>query len=289
MQQEKTEMHLQDIDFLIIGAAKSATTWLQQSLQQHPGIYMPDPEIHYFSRHYEQGEAWYLSHFEAGADSRLIGEKSNSYMDTPEAAPRIRKDVPNVRLIAQLRNPVERAYSDYCMLFRRGEVGKDIVQYLDPRSADGGRFLNGGLYYDQLRSFLDLFPAERLLVLLYENIKTEPQRQLDMVQAFLGLGVSLKVPPVGEKVKDKRLAVISPGLRKVLSPLKSTVRPFRQNPLFQSARALIAREPRYAPLDDDLRKRLIDYYAPQVEKLGEIVNRDLSPWLRSIARSPADA
>jgi hypothetical protein len=276
-------MRMQDLDFLIIGAAKSATTWLQQSLQQHPAIYMPDPEIHYFSRHYQEGEAWYLQYFDNSENRPFVGEKSNSYMDTPEAASRIRKDLPAVKLIAQLRNPVERAYSDYCMLYRRGEVGKDIVQYLDPRNAEGGRFLNGGLYYDQLRGFLELFPAERLLVLLYENIKTEPQRQLDTIQAFLGLDTGLKVPPVTARVKDKTQAVIGPGLRKVLAPLKSTVRPFRQSALFQNARSLIARELQYAPLSDDLRERLIDYYAPQVDRLGAIVRQDLSVWLRNVA------
>lgn len=276
-------MRMQDLDFLIIGAAKSATTWLQQSLQQHPAIYMPDPEIHYFSRHYQEGEAWYLEYFDNTESRSVVGEKSNSYMDTPEAASRIRKDLPQVRLIAQLRNPVERAYSDYCMLYRRGEVGKDIVQYLDPRNAEGGRFLNGGLYYDQLRGFLELFPAERLLVLLYENIKTEPQRQLDTIQAFLGLDTGLKVPPVTARIKDKTEAVIGPGLRKVLAPLKSTVRPFRQSALFQNARSLIARELQYAPLPDDLRKRLIDYYQPQVDRLGAIVQQDLSTWLRNVA------
>jgi hypothetical protein len=276
---------MQDIGFIIVGAAKSATTWLQQSLQQHPDIYMPDPELHYFSRGYDRGEAWYLSHFDNAERRPVVGEKSNSYMDTPEAAARIHRDLPNVQLIAQLRNPVERAYSDYCMLYRRGEVGKDVRQYLDPRTAQGGRFLNGGLYYDQLRGFLDLFPSERLLVLLFESIRNEPQRQLDTVQAFLKLDAGLQIPPVTEKIKDKTQPVINPGLRKVLAPLKSTVRPFRQSSVFRNMRSLVAREMRYAPLSDDLRNRLIDYYSPQVERLGEIVRRDLSPWLHDVRPS----
>ena len=276
-------MRMEDIGFIIVGAAKSATTWLQQSLQQHSDIYMPDPELHYFSRNYDQGETWYLSHFDNAAAQPVIGEKSNSYMDTPDAATRIHRDLPNVQLIAQLRNPVERAYSDYCMLYRRGEVGKEIDEYLDPRTAQEGRFLKGGLYYDQLRGFLDLFPAERLLVLLFESIKTEPQRQLDMVQAFLKLDAGLHIPPLTEKVKDKTQPVLSPGLRKALAPLKSTVRPFRQSALFKNMRSLVARETRYAPLTDDLRMRLIDYYSPQVERLGSIVRRDLSAWLHDVA------
>ncbi len=278
-------MRMNDIRFIIVGATKSATTWLQQSLQRHPDIYMPDPELHYFSRNYHRGEAWYLSHFDNAAESPIVGEKSNSYMDTPQAAERIYHDLASVQLIAQLRNPVERAYSDYCMLYRRGEVSKDIGRYLDPRIAQGGRFLNGGLYYDQLRGFLDRFPAEQLLVLLFESIKSDPQRQLDLIQAFLKLDAGLQIPPLTEKIKDKTLPVISPGLRKILAPFKSTVRPFRQTTIFKNMRSWLARETYYEPLNDDLRRRLIDYYSPQVERLGVIVRRDLSPWLHDVRPS----
>ncbi len=280
-------MQMNDIDFLIIGAAKSATTWLQQSLQQHPDVHMPGPELHYFSRYYDKGQDWYLANFDSDAAGKLVGEKSNSYMDTPQAAERVKKDLPQVRLIAQLRNPVERAYSDYCMLYRRGEAGRDVSQYLDPRNADGGRFLNGGLYFDQLQTFLDLFPADRLLILLFENIRSEPQRQLDMVREHLKLDASLHLPPLAEKIKDKSEAVISPGLRRILAPLKSAVRPFRKSTLFKTARSTIARELAYSPLSEDLRARLVDYYAPQVERLGALVNQDLTGWLNEVPMKQA--
>lgn len=272
-------MRMDDIDFLIIGATKSATTWLQQSLQQHPSISMPDPEIHYFSREYDRGADWYLSHF-ASDDKSIKGEKSNSYMDTQDACARIRKDLPKVKLIAQLRNPIERAYSDYCMLYRRGEVGPDIARYLDPRTGDGGRFLNGGLYYDQLQPYMNAFDASQLLLLLYENIPTAPQRQLDAVAAFLGLDDGLSAPAVGSKVKDKTEAIISPPLRKLLRPLKGLARPFRDTRLFRAARGLIAGELQYPPLESDLRRRLTDYYLPQIEKLERMGGPDFSSWLQ---------
>jgi hypothetical protein len=273
---------MRKIDFLIIGATKSATTWLQQSLQRHPEIYMPDPELHFFSREYEKGMNWYASQFASAADGMRIGEKSNSYMDTPEACGRIRQALPHVLLLAQLRNPVERAYSDYCMLFRRGEVGSDIGNYLDPRVAAGTRFLNGGLYYDQLRDFMDSFPTDQLLILLYEDIVSAPERHLGSVAEFLRLDVGLTIPPVESRVKDRTQATISPGLRKVLAPLKSAVRPFRQAAAFQYARNLIAKEPTYTPLGVDLKCRLIDYYTPQVEQLESVIGRQLLPWLYNV-------
>ncbi|QRM57459.1 sulfotransferase [Sinorhizobium sp. BG8] len=284
-------MQVADIDFIIIGAAKSATTWLQQSLQQDHSVYMPGPELHYFSRSYDKGDAWYQSQFTPPDDQVLIGEKSNSYLDTPGAAERIKRSIPNVKLIAQLRNPVDRAYSDYCMLFRRGDVGRDIRQYLDPRYAAGGRFLNGGLYYRQLQVYLDLFPAECMQVLLYEDVPADPQRQLDTVRRFLGLESELRITPVSNKVKDKTVPVISPGLRRVLHPLKPIVAPFRSNPVVKGLRSMIARETKYTPLGTELYERMIDFYAPEAEMLGKFMRRDLSGWLTNVSsvRGPHQA
>ncbi len=270
-------MKFPDIDFLIIGAAKSATTWLQQSLQQNPSVYMPDPELHFFSRRFEKGDGWYLEQFSPKADQTIIGEKSNSYLDAPEAAARIKKALPRARLIAQLRNPVDRAYSDYCMLYRRGEVGTDITRYLDPRLAKGGRFLVGGLYCRQLEAYLDLFPAKNLQVLLYEHMRQNPQAHLDAVRDFLQLPSPLK--PVVNKVKDKTVPVVPPTLRKILQPLKPIAAPFRGNPIVEGLRSLVARELDYVPLSTDLRNRLVEFYAPEIERLGTLLKRDLSGWL----------
>ena len=75
-------MLMEDIDFLIIGATKSATTWLQRSLQADPFVSMPDPELHYFSRAFSRGDDWYLSQFPASDLPLVVGEKSNSYLES---------------------------------------------------------------------------------------------------------------------------------------------------------------------------------------------------------------
>ncbi|OKP70728.1 heparan sulfate glucosamine 3-O-sulfotransferase [Ensifer adhaerens] len=266
-------MQLSDIDFLIIGAAKSATTWLQQSLQQNPSVYMPDPELHFFSRNFEKGDGWYLGQFSPKPGQSIVGEKSNSYLDEPEAAARIRKALPRARLIAQLRNPVDRAYSDYCMLYRRGEVGTDITRYLDPRLAKGGRFLVSGFYCSQLEAYLDLFPAENLQVLLYEHMRQNPQAHLDTVRDFLQL--SLPLHPVVNKVKDKTVPVVPPKLRRLLQPLKPIAAPLRRNPIVKGLRSMVARELDYVPLPTDLRNRLVEFYAPETERLGALLKQDL--------------
>jgi Sulfotransferase domain len=273
-------MIMNDIQFLIIGAAKSATTWLQHSLQQDAAISMPDPELHYFSRNYDKGDEWYLAQFSKTNDHTHVGEKSNSYLDTPQSAERISKALPKVKLIAQLRNPVDRAYSDYCMLYRRGEVGKDIDQYLDPRYAQGKRFLNGGLYDQQLRTYLDRFPANQLLVMFFEDVKINAQGQLSLARDFLQIESIMPILPVNKKVKDKKQKFIGPALGRYMRPFKPIVAPFRKTRSFNYLRGFFADELQYAPLTDDIRARMTDYYAPEVARLEKIVGKDLSGWLR---------
>jgi hypothetical protein len=277
----------QDIDFIIIGAAKSATTWLQAALQADPAIAMPDPELHYFSRNHARGDTWYLAQFPEKRGARLLGEKSNSYLEAPEAASRIRSAAPHVRLIALLRDPVERAYSDYCMLYRRGEVDADIHRHLDPLVAAEGRFIAGGRYAERLAPFLEAFPADRILVLVYEALKADPVRELARARAFLGVPPELPTALATERVKDRASAIVPPAMRRLLAPLKPVARPFRGSPLFEMARGLVARKPVYPPLDAELRARLVEHFREDTARLEELVAVDVSAWSTALRRDAA--
>ena len=272
-------MTFEDIDFLIIGATKSATTWLQKSLQADPNILMPDPELHYFSREFHRGDGWYFRQFPAGSSGSLIGEKSNSYLESAAAAERIATKLPHAKLIVQLRNPVDRAYSDYCMMYRRGEVGRNIEDYLDPRRRQNTRLISAGYYFQQLRLYYDLFPADQIFLTLYESIWTEPQAHLASVRRHLGLDPQQAPAMVQRKVKDKKEPQLGPELRRVLRPLKQVVAPLRPNPYFKRVHALLASEIRYTPLPADLRARLVEHYEAEIDGLRRLIGRDLSGWL----------
>lgn len=271
---------LTDIDFLIIGATKSATTWLQRSLQLDQAICMPDPEIHYFSREYHRGDDWYLAQFPPLQGDLLVGEKSNSYLESAKAASRIRTALPHAKLIAQLRNPVERAYSDYCMLYRRGVVNRDIQLHLDPFRAKQNRFLEGGLYHQQIKAYLEHYPSDQLLVLLYEDMLCSPEAQLALVREYLGLPASTSYLPINDKVKDKTTPMIAPALRRYLRPFKPAVAHLRENHYFKIVHRHLARPIEYPILTADLRERLVDYYGVEIEALGKLMKRDLSTWLQ---------
>lgn len=277
-------MRFSDIDFVIIGAAKSATTWLQTQLQSDPEVYMPDPELHYFSREYSRGQDWYLSQFSEEGLGKTVGEKSNSYLYVPEAAARLHSDLPQVKLIVQLRNPVERAYSNYCMLFRRGEVGADIENYLDPSLGENFRFLVAGNFASHLQTYIDLFGRERLLILFFEGVVDDPETQMSRVRAHLGLPQHPLAPEGREKVKDKTAPVVPAPLRKGLAWMKPVVRPLRGTPAFEAVRGSIARKVQYPQLSDELRERLNEYYGPSIEALEQISGQSLCHWYRMVDR-----
>jgi hypothetical protein len=204
-------------DFLIVGAQKAGTTALYAYLRRHPAIAGPSwKEVSYFDRHYARGEAWYRGQFpnrlrlevaERRLGSRpIVGEASPSYLFHPLAAERAAALVPDVRLIALLRDPVDRALSHYhheVALGReplsfeeaiereeertRGEVDRMLVDpsYFSHAWWDH-TYLARGRYAEQLEKWLAVFPRERLLVLPSEELLAAPGETYARVLDFLG-------------------------------------------------------------------------------------------------------
>lgn len=276
----------------MIGAVKAATTWIAHQLRQHPAIYMPEPEPHYFSTEFDHGLDWYRRWFAEAAPGMVIGEKSADYLAHPQAAQRIATLLPKIPLIAQLRNPIERAYSDYCMLFRRGTVTEDPRHYLDRPGGAQPRFLQDGLYGRHLARYLDHFPHWQIKVVLHEDIRATPETVIAEVCRHIDVPVHVTPEEVRARKNDSEAPLLPLALRRLLAPAKPIVQPLRDNPWFRLIRSGLARPVRYPPLTDDLYNRLRDYYSDDVERLARMIGRDLTPWLassRASSHAPAGA
>ena len=245
-------------DFVIVGATKSATTWLQRNLQQHSAVFMPGAETHYFSRNFEQGPAWYGAFFKPAAAHQIVGERSNSYLDHPEAPRRLRAVLPDVRLIVQLRNPIERALADCRSHFRHGAAAADVDRNPGMDGADADRLHAGGLYYRHLSRFLELFPREQLCVTLYDDLDREPASVLNRIRAHIGLAPT--------KVGGS-------------APLPGPVQPVGGTTRRGASHAAVGRRARHPELSDALRARLRAYYEADVQALSDLLGRDLTSWL----------
>ncbi|KRA83610.1 sulfotransferase family protein [Altererythrobacter sp. Root672] len=265
--------------FIVIGAAKAATTWIQMQLQANPAIFMPDPEPHFFSREFEKSLEFYESFFSGRpATGALIGEKSADYLSHDQAAERIAAMLPKVRLVVQLRDPVERAYSDYKMLFRRGTVRGQPEEYLSSLDNPQPRFLNDGLYGEHLSRWLDHFDREQIFAFRFEDVERDPEQVVRSTSQHIGAKAYFD-PGLADKHENSSQSPLLPlPIRKALAPLKDSVRPVRGTKLFEGARSLLARQVAYPPLRPDLRERMTEFYQKDIERAEKLLDLDLSHW-----------
>jgi sulfotransferase family protein len=192
-------------DFIVGGAPRSGTTWLYWLLDRHPGVYMakpvrPEPKFFLVDAAYERGLEYYSSTwFEAARAGVLVGEKSTDYLESAAAATRMARDIPLVKLIFILREPVERAYSNYLWSRMNGLEREDFATALKLekqrerdlpdrwRHTRPFSYFSRGLYADLLGRYYDRFPREQILVLRFEHIADDPRGLATRVQRFLGL------------------------------------------------------------------------------------------------------
>ena len=191
------------VNFLGLGAQKSGTSWAYTCLYEHPEVCIPVKEIHFFSRpRYAEGKGWYEEHFKRCDEGKLRGEWSTSYLYSEEAAERIRACYPNAKLLAILRNPVHRAYSQYRNAVRGGEIPKTMS--FDAYSEKEKSVWDQGLYAVQLERYLKLFPREQILVLIYEDIKKDPVAFMRRIHEFLGIRPDFVASMINEEVNIAR-------------------------------------------------------------------------------------
>ncbi len=196
-------------DFLVLGAQKCATSWLYYCLREHPELHLPEHKREYEyiggDLYAERGPDWYFSLLAGKKDSQRAGAVSVDYLTDPRSAPEVRKQVPNVKLIASLREPVSRAMSAYFWYLRKGHIPDvGVEQALEQgmlaatRPAAANEFFRDlvtrGFYDEQLARYRALFPANQMLVVLYEDIAADPMAVLEQVFAFIGVDPTF-VPP----------------------------------------------------------------------------------------------
>lgn len=299
-------------NFLIIGAAKAGTTALYSYLKQHPQIYMsPEKEPHFFAFEGEKlnfgGTAgdreWlnrtaitdietYQQQFQKVSKQIAIGEASALYLYIPKAAERIRHYIPNANLITILRNPAQRAYSAF--LFQMRDSLEPITDFTQALQEEKIRIQKNwvpiyyyqqmGFYYNQVKRYFDIFDREQIKVYLYEDFSANPMSILQDTFQFLGVDDTF-TPNVLERhnvsgiPKNKVLNnfIVNPH------PIKDIFKPFLPKSLRQGLivglknRRSLDKPP---PMSAEVRKQLIDVYRDDILRLQDLLQRDLSIWLK---------
>lgn len=313
--------------FVVIGAAKSGTTSLHEYLKQHPDVFMsPVKEPNYFSfagrpprfrgpdddglaceasadrlrvAKYAASvwrEEDYARLFARARRQTAVGESSVSYMYFPEAAERLRASLPDVRLVALLRHPADRAYSKFMQF--AGEGCEPLEDFDAALAAEDERVRRGwsptwfyrrrGLYHAQLERFYDRFGPDRIRVFLYEDFASNPQRVLSEIFRFIGVDDRF-VPDTARRHNRSSLRRLPRShLVERLTSFRATATLVRLLPergldlLQRSLQRVNSRHEPWLPptWSADTRARLTESFRPDIQALGRLIGRDLSSWLQ---------
>lgn len=298
-------------DFLVIGVPKAGTTAVHAALANHPELFLsPVKEPKFFltdgppptrggpgdAQTYRE-HIWRRSDYEALFDAAphgaLRGESTPFYLYDRHAQCRIHAAIPDARMIALLRDPMERAHSNWAHLWSAGlEPIDDFIEACraEGRRAEAGwatfwRYISLGRYGEQLQRLYDLFPRKQVLTLRYQMLCREPARALDRICEFLGVRTGLvdSVPlenvtnHVADSTSTRLLRrLLRAGARigtRVPAPVRQTMR----QPLLTA----LNRDPRpRQPLTWEQRRELIPCFAADIALLESLTGEDYADWLR---------
>lgn len=298
-------------NFLIIGAAKSGTTALYAYLKQHPDIYMsPVKEPRFFAFENEElnfkgphghGERFnretitdfkiYQSLFDGVDGETAVGEASPAYLSSAEkASERIQHYIPEVKLIAILRQPAERAYSAFLhTVLHANETNLNFESVLD---SEEKRIQNNwgaiwqhkklGFYYDQLLPYYQRFPKEQIKVYLYDDLKQDSTALVQDIFTYLEVDNTF-TPNVSSRVNRSGIPR-SKWLQDFLQPTDNKLRDFLKPLIPTKIRKSLVKKAKSGnlvrpELSSKVRQRLTEEYREDILKLQDLINRDLSSWL----------
>lgn len=298
-------------NFLFIGTGKAGSTSLHYYLKQHPQIFIsPVKETNFFAFEGEKLDfsgpgdqesetvrnsitniETYLQNFDGVSDELAIGEICPSYLYVEKSPERIKHYIPDAKMIAILRNPVDRAYSNFSGLVKTGretlsdfsEAVHDEQFRVEKNWAPGWHHVSHGFYYQQLKRYFDLFDRDQFRIYLFEDWTSDPFSLVKDIFEFIGVDSSFE--PDLSTVYNKSGKPRSRVLYKLLSqpnPIKDSLKPLlprRLRSKFYSdlQNFNLQKLPEMSP---ELRKNMVNIYKDDVLNLQGLIGKDLSQWLK---------
>lgn len=299
-------------NFLLLGAAKSGTSSVWNYLKQHPQIFMSNPkepnffvfegtklppfsgpapsEVLYQRLYQNTITDWesYQALFDGVSDEIAIGEASVRYLYFPQAPEKIKKYIPDVKMIVMLRNPVDRLYSHYVMNIRHlleplplEEALKQEEERIQNNWGWDWHYTRVGMYAQQIERYLNYFQPEQLKILFYDDFRQDPLGVMKDIYHYLGVNDSF-VPNI-ERQKNQGYWPKNKSIHQFLytsNNLKYFLEKILPRPAYQKLIQTLKKWNSGAipPLPSTLRKSLNDVFKEDIGGLQEIVKKELY-WL----------
>lgn len=296
------------LDFIGIGAAKCATTWVYRCLLEHPQICGPykkelnffitkDPtwgttNIEHHKYLYNKGISYYKKYFSHCMTNTVKGEYSVSYFSDPGAAKLIKKHFPDIKILVCLRDPVKRAYSHY--LFAKEFLLLEKSQTFEEALKNHPEvYIEWSMYYKQLKNYLDLFPKKNIGIFLIEDLKKNPVIFIQKIYEFLGVKKDF-VPLLAFKKENMAKRTKSQFVKKIMNEIATASVFFKklrlyfivdflrklgmENLVVYINNKLNIESFQKSPLSPITERYLRDIFREDVEKLENLLKRNLSIW-----------
>jgi len=310
-------------NFFIVGTGKAGTTSLYHYLAQHPQIYMsPVKEPCYFASEIHAGNltethlrhirrmsrqfrdrfpdgqrvrpmSWlikewddYVRLFQTVEGQIAVGEASVAYLWSESAATNIASVIPEAKIVMILRDPANRAFSQYVHQLSMGLTRSSFRQHIEKCMKNTDRkisalypLLEVGLYSHQVQRYLDRFPRHRVRIYWYEEAWKRPREFLQNLFEFLGVEKTFSPDFSRRSLEGRapRFAAVNYAAKRfeVMHRVRELV-PFGVRPI---VRKLLFRRSGALKMDAEDRRYLVDYYREDIVRLASMLNRDLSDWL----------
>jgi hypothetical protein len=277
-------------------------------LREHPQVFVPEvKELHYFGsdlvrrRTPRLTEEQYLRYFDGATDELRVGEASVRYLQSKCSAEEIARFSPDARILVMLRNPVDMMHAMHGeLLFSGMEDIRDFGEALaaEPDRERGERipaatnivdallYRTSARYAEQLERYLAVFGADRVHVTIYDDFQADTPAAYRSVLEFLGLDptftpqfevVNPAKKPRSRFLRD--LVASPPGWVRRIARLTTSRRMRKRT--YKAVQRWNAAPLTRVPVDPALRAQLVAEYAPEVERLGRLIGRDLSAWSRA--------
>jgi len=265
-----------EVTFFMVGCQRCGTTWTDAALRGHPQVFLPEQkQSYFFDRNYEKGIDWFMERFDGVTTENLaVGEIATGYC-LPNSIPRMSKHFPDVKLIMVMRNPVDRAYSNYQT--RQVEEGWSSFEKAIESDSD---LLLRGQYIDQIEHLLEFDDSNQILFLLYDDLHQDDKAYLKTILEFIGVDSTLDSSLIGQR----KNAAMFPMLRKWLHKLglKRFVNIISKSWVGDKIRRSRKSKGRaYQPMGQKTKEHLLEHFAPYNSRLSTFLQRDLSSWNES--------
>lgn len=272
-------------DFIFAGASRCGSTWLQKALAEHPEIALAgNNPVSFFDLQFHRGIDWYeqrLPDFDSGA---LVGESSPGYMKSPHAPERIAQTVPDVKLLFTVRNPVDRAFSEWWHERSFGNLQWEFENALSHHPAFDV-LLRPGFYDRFLSRFDEQFDDDQMYVGFFEDFTADNEQFAQDVYEFLGVDSTFTPSVVNQRVNEANH--LSPRFNKLKSWVHQNApkKVYKQaiRPAYQSVKGIFESDSPYKQgIPHDLRAEMEAVFLEDVRALENRIDRNLDHWVRHI-------